>query len=170
MRVIQVDYRKYDNSPHWRQTMYMLGEDDHGTWLGAPANAVVHKGLGRPSFTLAEPRVLLCPRDAWWTATFISPPARLEIYCDITTPPEWPTPSDVTMVDLDLDVCRTRRDQRVELLDEDEFAEHQLGYGYSTDVIGRATESARWLVNTITAGTEPFGRDYRRWLAAIAGD
>jgi uncharacterized protein len=45
------------------------------------------------------------------------------------------------MVDLDLDVVR-RFDGSAEILDEDEFAEHQARYGYPPEVTGHAERAA----------------------------
>jgi uncharacterized protein len=103
-------------------------------------------------------------------AAFNAEPAWTEIYRDITTEPRWLHPGDVTMVDLDLDVLRMRRDGQVQLVDEDEFAEHQARYGYPADVIRQAEESAAWLLMTIRARTEPFGTGYRRWLDMISDE
>jgi predicted RNA-binding protein associated with RNAse of E/G family len=47
------------------------------------------------------------------------------LYIDITTVPRWVSGDQVEMVDLDLDVIR-RFDGPAEILDEDEFAEHQV--------------------------------------------
>jgi len=97
---------------------------------------------------------------------FNAAPHRTEIYCDVTTVPQWPTGSEVTMVDLDLDV-RRRRTGAVELLDEDEFAEHQTRYGYPAEVVAEAEASAAWLVNAVRAHEEPFGVASFDWLARV---
>ncbi len=159
-------YRKYDGSLHWHQVMRYLGEDDHGVWLGAPAGCTIQRG-SEPPITLPEPSVELIPDRQWWTATFNGEPARTEIYCDIGTPPRWPDPAEVTMVDLDLDVLRLRADQRVVIDDEDEFAEHQIRYGYPPTVVAEAERATAWLVEAITARAEPFGSVYLGWLARV---
>jgi uncharacterized protein len=165
-RDVRVVYTKYDGSLHWHQTMRHLGEDEHGVWLGAPAGLIARKGDG-PPVVIEQPHVMLFPQDAWWTAVFNGAPARTEIYCDISTPPQWPHPGEVTMVDLDLDVIRRRADQRVVLVDEDEFAEHQRRYGYPADVIRQAEHAAAWLQDAIAAGAEPFAGDYLSWFDQI---
>jgi uncharacterized protein len=163
---VRVVYTKYDGSLHWHQTMHYLGEDGHGIWLGAHADSVSQRG-SEPPVTLEQPYVMLFPRDAWWTAVFNGEPARTEVYCDITTPPQWPHPAEVTMVDLDLDVLRSRPDQRVVLLDEDEFAEHQVRYRYPADVIRQAEQSAAWLLQAVGNGVQPFASEYRGWLNQV---
>jgi protein associated with RNAse G/E len=64
-------------------------------------------------------------------------------------------------------VCRFRADQRVKLLDEDEFAEHQIHYRYPTEVITCAMEAADWLYAALANGAEPFAGGYRPWLAQV---
>jgi uncharacterized protein len=164
-RDVRVVYTKYDGSLHWHQTMQYLGEDEHGIWLGAPAGSTLQRGDEPPIVTEAA-FIQLFPDGEWWTASFWADPANVEIYCDIGTPPQWPSSAEVTMVDLDLDVLR-RRDQRILLDDEDEFAEHQVRYSYPADVISNAEAAAAWLLDAVSAKAEPFGAAYRRWLEMV---
>jgi uncharacterized protein len=161
-----VVYTKYDGSLHWHETMRYLGEDEHGIWLGADAGSTMQRG-DEPPVVLEQASVRLIPDAVWWAATFRADPARVEIYCDIGTPPRWPTPAEVTMVDLDLDVLRLRADQQVVLDDADEFAEHQVRYGYPASVVGEAERAAAWLMDAVSAKAEPFGAAYRRWLEMV---
>ena len=62
----------------------------------------------------------------------------------------------VHVVDLDLDVVLLH-DGTVELLDEDEFAEHQVRYGYPAEVVAQALATADELLARVAAGDEPFG-------------
>ncbi len=172
-RDVRVVYTKYDGSLHWNFTMRHLGEDEHGIWLGAGPGLVGRRGHDH-EVVFREAQVLLFPRpdegarDAWWTAAFNAAPARTEIYCDIATPARWPDPGQVTMVDLDLDVVRRRADQRVEIVDGDEFDEHQRRYGYPAQVIREAEQAAAWLRHALSVRAEPFASDYRGWLAQVS--
>lgn len=167
MRPVRVVYRKYDGSLHWHQWMHRLGEDRYGLWLGAPADSTAQRG-SEPPVVFADACVMLLPRQTWWTAAFNDRPpdnpTGAEIYCDITTPVEF-TDDVVTMVDLDLDVIR-RVDGSVVVDDEDEFAEHQVSFGYPPDVIAAAEASCEWLVSNI-AGTEPFASAYKPYLDRV---
>jgi protein associated with RNAse G/E len=167
-QLVQVNYRKYDGALHWNLRMHRLGEDEHGIWLGLPGGSVTRKGHDR-EVPIADAHVLLFPRQAWWTATFNGAPRSTEIYCDITTPPQWPSPDEVTMVDLDLDVLLKRSAQGPILVDEDEFAEHQVRYGYPADVVAAAQESAGWLMDAIAKAAGPFGGVHGKWLAMVGG-
>jgi uncharacterized protein len=160
--VVRVEYRKYDGSPHRGYPALRLGEDEHGVWLGVPPTT-----FPDVAFKYAEPYVLLLPRAVWWTAMFISPPRRTEIYCDITTPAEWIDESTVQVVDLDLDVRRRRVGGLVELLDEEEFDEHAEDFGYPEFVRESAWTAARWLMRALGDGTQPFAGEYRPWLSKV---
>ncbi|MGH3657305.1 MAG: DUF402 domain-containing protein [Micromonosporaceae bacterium] len=163
---VRVVFRKYDGSLHWNQEGRWLGEDEHGVWVGCPPDTPARRGH-EPPVVHPQAHVLLFPRDVWWTAVFNAEPQRTEIYCDISTVPQWHD-GEVTMVDLDLDVMR-RRDGTVRLLDEDEFAEHQVRYGYPGDVVSNARAAAEWLERALSGDAEPFAGVYRRWLAEVAG-
>ncbi|MFI5770406.1 DUF402 domain-containing protein [Streptomyces sp. NPDC051658] len=165
---VLVSVRKYDGSLHWHHSMVRLGEGEHGVWLGAPVGTVYSKGAEGPVYATREARVMLFPRDAWWTALFQAAPARLDAYCDVTTPARWLHPGEVTMIDLDLDVCRVRDGGSVFVDDEDEFADHRVRYSYPPDVIDRATASADRLRAALTAHAEPFGSRCQSWLAEIS--
>jgi protein associated with RNAse G/E len=163
--LVQVIYRKYDGTLHWNYWTRRLGEDRYGLWVGAPGGTALRKGA--EVVNPAEwPHVLLLPRDEWWTGSFNAAPHRTEIYCDVTTVPSWPEPDQVTMIDLDLDV-RRRRTGTVEILDEDEFAEHRIRYGYPEEVVAAAQASAECLAAAIRANDEPFASVYRGWLAQL---
>lgn len=164
---VRVAFRKFDGSLHRHHAMRRLGEDEHGVWLGSPVGTVYHRGDEGPIYATAEPRVMLIPPQAWWTALYCASPAECELYCDITTPSTWPNPAEVTMVDLDLDVWRTRPNGVVELLDQDEFAAHQRQYGYPPPVVRRAEETADWLMCAVAHRVEPFGNAYEHWLGKV---
>jgi protein associated with RNAse G/E len=168
-RDVRVVYTKYDGSLHWHHPMRYLGADGHGTWLGAPARTPIQRG-NEPPIVLEQPWVQLIPDGQWWTAAFNGEPAATEIYCDIGTPPRWLNPGEVTMADLDLDVLRMRADGRVVLVDEDEFAEHQVRYGYPAEVIRQAEQAAAWLLAAIQARAEPFDTGYQAWLDMVIPD
>jgi uncharacterized protein len=165
-RDVRLVFTKYDGSLHWHQTMQYLGEDEHGIWLGSRAGATAQRG-DEPPVRFEAPSVQLVPADQWWTSVFNDAPARVEVYCDISTPAQWRGPDEVTMIDLDLDVVRVRADHRVFVDDEDEFAEHQIRYGYSPEVISRAEEAAAWLLEAVGARAEPFGSASEAWLDKV---
>lgn len=159
-------YRKYDGSLHWHLSGRLLGDDDHGVWVGCPAGTVARRGT-EDSVVWQHPSVILVPDRVWWTALFVADPSEEAVYCDITSVPEWDGDL-VTMVDLDLDVIRYR-DGSVALDDADEFAEHRVRYAYPPEVVTNAESSAESLLAAVRAGTGPFGGAHERWLAEVGG-
>ena len=154
-------YTKYDGSLHWHFPVERLGEDEHGCWLFGRKGILLRRGA---EVALEQPHhfVGLVPHVGDWTA-FWNDGHEVEIYVDVTSTPQW-NGDEVTMVDLDLDVVRWR-EGNVEVLDEDEFEEHQVRYGYPVDVIESAARTCQWLVGAITERCEPFGDVGRRWLS-----
>jgi len=164
-RDVRLVFTKYDGSLHWHQIMRYLGEDVHGVWLGMPGGATAQRG-SEPPVRFDEPMVQLVPAGQWWTAVFNDAPAEVDVYCDISTPARWVHDGEVTMVDLDLDVIR-RRGGQILLDDQDEFAEHQVRYGYPAELIRQAEQAAAWLLAAVSAGAEPFGLAYQAWLDKV---
>jgi protein associated with RNAse G/E len=164
---ISVNYRKFDGSLHWHTVLNHLGEDEHGVWLGTPPGGRWRRADG-PWVAVESERLLVVPRNRWWTARFSSnPDYHTEIYSDVTMPAEWVSDTELTIVDIDLDVVKATGTGEISLLDEDEFAEHQIRYGYPEDVVEAAWASAKWLIAAMTAGDEPFGSVPERYRALL---
>jgi hypothetical protein len=155
------DGRKWPDRLHWQFEMLRLGEDAHGSWLYVPAGSAVKRG-DEPERRLANGFVSLVPPDSWWEAEFYwDHPVQL-VYVNIGTPCEL-SAGGIRQVDLDLDVIRTI-DGRVETLDEDEFAHHQVLYQYPTDLIAAARRSADEVARMLAEHAEPFGHAAERWI------
>jgi predicted RNA-binding protein associated with RNAse of E/G family len=154
---VTVSYRKYDGSLHWHTVLNRLGEDEYGVWLGSPPGGRWRRADG-PWVPVHGDRILVVPRDRWWTARFSNDPAyHTAIYADVTMVPVWLSEDELDIVDLDLDVVKATGTGEIRLLDEDEFADHQIRYGYPPEVIEAAWASAEWLTAAMAAGDEPFG-------------
>ena len=88
------------------------------------------------------------------------------MFIDIVTPPRWVAEDTIEMVDLDLDVVMTA-DGSIEVEDEDEFAEHQLTYGYSPEMITSAEVETRRIVTMLEHRQEPFFEVADAWLKQV---
>lgn len=170
---VRMRFRKWDDRPHWEYDARLVGEDQHGAWLGASAGTVV----SRPgaSFVSSAGFVSLVPHDDAYVATFYAPHAQgpgdpVELYVDITTVPTWSVTGDshvVSMVDLDLDVVRGRSG-RVWVDDEDEFADHRVRFGYPADVVALATDACARVHVAVRGGTGGFDRAHGLgWLSRL---
>jgi len=163
---VRVIYRKYDGSLHWHMRLARLGEDEHGVWLGAPAGSQAQRGA-EPAITFDQAYVLLIPAgQARWTLSCNAAPAWTELYIDITTPVRWTDQDTVEMIDMDLDVIRYF-DGSAKILDEDEFAEHQVRYRYPVAEIEAAERTAAEVLRAVQQYQEPFAEAGRGWLTRI---
>jgi uncharacterized protein len=108
---------------------------------------------------------MLAPKDQGWLAWFPEF-GEFDLYVDIVTG-LIRTDEGVTMVDLDLDVIRYRSGE-VQLLDEDEFALHQVELSYPPQIVEGARRQAEFVLNAVRAGAEPFGgQRAAEWTAKV---
>jgi hypothetical protein len=150
----EMRFTKWGGHRHWRYELEPLVDDPYGWWFGGRAGITLRRGLEDPVIQPHDFVVLVPPHGAW-IANWNAPGPSMAVYVDVTT--DVRREADVIhAVDLDLDVVRFR-DGTVEVLDEDEFAEHQIRYGYPPDVVARARATTDDLVASLAARVEPFG-------------
>ena len=159
--------RKWPDRPHWEHDGRLLGEDEQGVWVGAPAGT----RMARPGveFVTDQAQVTLFPHDGAFVATFYAPGGRsvCDVYVDIATVPVW-SGGTVTAVDLDLDVVRGWTG-RVWVDDEDEFAANRVRYAYPSDLVRLAAESCELVHAAVRAAQPPYDATTAgRWLASLA--
>ena len=177
---IRCEMTKWGDRRHWEFDGVYLGADEHGEWLGFPEGTLNR----RPGLELVSEvdAVTLVPPASWYAATFHAPGIWCDLYIDIATPGEWDG-TVLRAVDLDLDVIRRSATKPISnkttppnlaagpgevfVDDEDEFAEHQVAYGYPAEVIGRAQTSCDELVESVRAGLPPYDGTHRRWLTTL---
>jgi hypothetical protein len=165
---VRIEMEKWGSRPHWHIPGRWLGSDECGDWIGIPAGTLmVRPGLE----TLSEfDQVAVIPPDGpddqrSYMATFHVPQADVRVYVDMATPPVWDG-SVVRSVDLDLDVVRGREGDVV-VDDEDEFAEHQVAYGYPAEIVTLAEKSRDRVFAAILAEDAPFDGHHERWQAVL---
>ena len=164
MSLVHVDMRKWPDELHWQFDARLLGEDEYGIWLHASSDTIVKRG-SEPSRPLGVGFVGLVPRDKWWIVEFYPHHPWHSVYVNIGTPPVWDG-DRVTQIDLDLDVVR-KTDGAVEVLDEDEFAEHQIQYSYPPHIIAAARAATDVAVASVLGREEPFGSAADSWIALV---
>jgi hypothetical protein len=159
---VHVRYTKWGDRPHWEYDQVVLGSDEHGVWTGGAAGT----HMSRPGFAFdARSAFVNCfAHSSGWVATFWSDFGMSDaasVYVDITTVPVWsaadPGPAEVVMIDLDLDVIRLFNGHLF-VDDEDEFAEHQVSFGYPADVVTDAETTCAQVLTAVQRGDQPFGR------------
>ncbi|HWI43100.1 MAG TPA: DUF402 domain-containing protein [Nocardioides sp.] len=159
---VRIETTKWGDRPHWVYDAVWLGTDGHGEWLGCPRGT--HYARPGMAFDAAFAGVVLVPAGgAAFLAALNDGHATHQTYVDIATPPQWDG-SVLRTVDLDLDVVRLQ-DGTVYLDDEDEFAEHQVAYGYPVEVVAMAEASAAAVLAAVRAGDPPFdGVTSQGWI------
>jgi hypothetical protein len=156
-------FTKWGGKKHWQYELDPIGTDRYGWWLGGRAGILLRRGLEEP---IVQPHdfVVLVPDAGCWIANWNgSGETDVAVYVDVTTEPIRHADA-IHAVDLDLDVVRLH-DGTVRVLDEDEFAEHQVLYDYPAEVITHARATTDDLVARITAAQEPFATVGDTWLA-----
>ena len=162
---VTVQYFKYPDLLHWRHDAHRLGEDEFGVWLAIVAAATIQRGH-EPARPSGRDSVQLITRGQWWSLLFNGPGDVYELYVDIATPAFWESPDRVTMVDLDLDVVRYQ-DGTVAILDEDEFAKHQVAHAYPQKLIDQTRAATAAVVLAVEENEEPFASVAAAWLARL---
>jgi predicted RNA-binding protein associated with RNAse of E/G family len=158
--IVRIDSRKWPDRRHWQFEARRLGEDRHGVWLYVPAGTVAQRG-DEPPHPILSGFVSLVPPAAWWIVQFLRTDPRYEVYVNIGTPPRWD--GDVqTQIDLDLDVVRTVAGE-VLIVDENEFDDHRVRYGYPDRIVAAARTAAAAAVIALERRDEPFGSVVDRW-------
>ena len=140
---------------------HRLGDDEHGVWLHVPQGTLARRGEEAP-LHVPYGFVMLVPDGDPWLVEFYWDNPSHPVYVNIGTPPEWHG-DRVTHVDLDLDVIR-KPDGGIEILDEDEFADHQVRFEYPPQLVRSARAAADRAVELLTAAVEPFGVASQQWL------
>ena len=132
---------KYDGTAHWIQPFRVVSDD--GTLLVTQYRARTPIYTSRGEFRSPYDSRVYFWRDRWYNIFRLSRPGcPLALwYCNVTTPPVFDG-CQIGYVDLDLDVA-VKANGLIELLDEDEFAEHQRAYDYPAHVIANAEQAAR---------------------------
>jgi hypothetical protein len=158
---------KWGGHPHYRFVAHVLGEDEHGTWIWGPAGRTIYRG-DRPSHVAEQDTLVLLTPGRWWSPAWWVGHPDVAVYVNIGTPPVWKH-ERVTTVDLDLDVIRFC-DERVEVVDRDEFELHQRVFDYPSDVIEAAERATAEVFDLVTREVAPFdGRTSEAWIGHARG-
>ena len=162
---VTVQFYKYPETPHWRHEMVFLGEDGHGVWLGAPMGTVLQRGQEDP-IVWNRPFVQLIQPGTPWIPIWNTEPTKTEIYVDVTTVPKRPSIDRFEAVDVDLDVAKLV-DGTIQILDEDEFEEHQVSLHYPAWLVDQARATTAEVVVAMEIGKTPFDGAHEPWFERL---
>lgn len=155
--------RKFDGKAHWVVPGRYLGEDQFGHWIFQGTGEFISRP-GAALYTGSD-AILLIPHQGDWVATFYDDahPDGVELYIDLAIDFFWkrirPSVVEFHMIDMDLDVVRSKR-RGLYIDDEDEFAEHSLLMKYPAELHTRLQNECAALFAEVKARKAPFdGRD-----------
>lgn len=145
---------------------YLLGEDEHGRWLGIVKGEPWHLADGSRSGVFLDSFVKVVPDGTSWSACF--KPTFPEIDVDIILPVTWR--GDVLEeVDLELDILRSV-DGVVRVRDRGEFERVRAAWAMPGEVATRALATCEAIRARVAAGAEPFGTVGPGWLARFLAE
>ncbi len=166
MRQVTVQFFKNPDRIHWGFEARYLGRDEWGDWMAVPTGSKRWKG--EQAATATRKNAVFCaPRDGWWHLHYGGPAAETySAFVDIVTPPVWVSANRYEMIDLDLDVT-LGVDGTIVIEDEDEFEVHQIEYGYTPEMVRRASEEANRVFEALQERQEPFFEVAQEWLRRV---
>ncbi|QGG96467.1 DUF402 domain-containing protein [Actinomarinicola tropica] len=161
-RRIWIERRRWPDRPQSRARGYLLGHDEHGTWLGLPAGHEVLRG-DAVLYRGPNPVVMCIPDDGWWVANWYD--GAVELFVDVTTPARW---FDDTVVLVDLDYGVMVQQGAARLVDAERFEEQRLLYEYPSTIEAGARAAASDVLALADAGTPPFALEVASgWFAML---
>lgn len=152
---IIVRVRKYDGSEHRRWDAELTSiEESMIEVTGAFDTEIDHAVLGKIS--LGTVSVEYYWTDRWYSIfRFTEPTGDLRnYYCNINTPPSL-VGNELSFVDLDIDIL-VEPDLTYAILDEDEFAENSLLFGYPDEIKLQVRSAMAELIQLIETQQFPF--------------
>ena len=162
MKPFPVHSTKYDGSIHYRYSTQIVREE--------PGLLVLYGAIGTPLDGYRGQ--LIAPYHAlefYWADRFYN--LNVNWYADwrprshyinIATPATWHD-GTLRFIDLDLDVIWRAASDEVILDDEDEFALHQIRFGYPADLIEQAWRSSVEVRDLIARRVYPFDGSLHAW-------
>lgn len=159
--IVEYASEKWGREPHYRGSMFVLGEDELGLWLWGPSGRTIYRGA-EPLFVTEYDVITVVPPGAWWAPAWWLGHPELDLYVNINTPAEIGE-DRIVYTDLDLDVIRLV-DGSCEIVDQDEFEVHQRRYGYPEEVVAATEQAAAEALQLVSERVPPFdGTAATRW-------
>jgi protein associated with RNAse G/E len=170
-RRIRVLSTKYDGSLHNDYEALLIDEesstspDDECLRLYVAQGTPLHSYRGDGPIGVGFTALFWPGADRWFNVYHNHWPTQrhaIETYVNVSLPAEFDGET-IRWVDMDLDVV-VRTGHRIELWDEDEFAEHLEQFRYPDNVVARARAAAGELMRAAAAGEPPFDRASHIWV------
>ncbi len=154
--MVYIQSYKYNGSLHrtWSKG-YVLKADEHETIVITYKTWVIESD-GRRWFT-REPAICFFYDDRWYNVISMIRKSGVYYYCNIATPSIFDGEA-IKNIDLDLDI-KVYPDFHFDILDEDEFEQHQISMNYDEDIIHISKEATKELSEIIKKAEFPFNHE-----------
>jgi protein associated with RNAse G/E len=147
---------KYDGRLHITLPLYLMDDDGTRLWMRTPVGGEINHLTRGKSWAITRPSDMFFWREQWYNV-YVNYDESWQFrnyYCNVGLPPEI-RDGEIAYVDLDLDV-QIWADGRMMILDEDEFEEHRVLFGYPEAVQQSAQDTVEDILARWRAGAEPF--------------
>lgn len=162
MKPVQLRSTKYDGSLHYRYGATLVREQPNLLMVYVSPGTPIESYRGATIATHHSLQLYWSDRQynlhVSWYADWRP---RLH-YINVASPAAWPNDS-IHFIDLDLDVIWRSETGEVILDDEDEFALHQVRFGYPPDLIERCQRSSAEVIELIARRVYPFDGSLYAW-------
>ena len=162
---VRVQSYKYDNHLHyeWSSQLKVINNEKI-ILLGQPGRILHHYTKGK-DFTLMGTCIEVYYFNEHFNCFFnLDEAGGLEYYVNIGLPITFKD-NVITYIDLDVDLEKFA-DGPWTVVDEDEFLENQVKYGYSQELIQKVEETKEELLRKIATAEYPFDGGYEQLLCA----
>jgi protein associated with RNAse G/E len=151
--MVYIQSYKYNGSLHrtWSKG-YVLKSEGTETIVVTNKTWVIESD-GRRWYT-REPAICFFYEDRWYNVISMIRKSGIYYYCNIATPSIYDGES-IKNIDLDLDI-KVYPDYHYDVLDKDEFTDHQVSMEYDEDIVRIALEATEELSQMIKQKEFPF--------------
>lgn len=159
MTTLTIKSFKHPDILHYEwQTTFLADTDDYLVVSSKAGRQLTHYTKGAV-FTVPHDSIEIFMKNQWFSASFdVVDNQIVSAYCNIAHPPVF-LENEVHFVDFDVDyIKRPERDWQV--VDEDEFLENSIRYGYSEELKLRVYQELHDLIQRVENKTFPFNEDF----------
>jgi uncharacterized protein len=162
MKTIPVHSTKYDGSLHYRYPSTLVREEGDLLLLYMRPGTAIESYRGAQVASNHTLQLYWSDRPYNLHVSWYADWCPRNHYVNIATPATWHDGS-LRFVDLDLDVIWRSSTGEIILDDEDEFADHQVRFGYPPDLVERAIRSGAEVRDLIARRVYPFDGSLHGW-------
>lgn len=162
MKTVAVHSTKYDGSLHYRYDAALVHESAELLMIYVPPGTPIDCYRGQHVARYHSLGLLWADRSYNLEVSWYADWRPRMHYVNVATPATWHD-GTIRFIDLDLDVIWRAENDEVILDDEDEFALHQLRFGYPSDLIARCWQSSMDVRELIAQRTYPFDGSLNAW-------